>query len=42
MDEYIYHYGVKGMKWGVRKNRVLTRVAADVYRGKSSIQKKAC
>ena len=20
-DEYLEHYGVKGMKWGVRKNR---------------------
>ena len=21
MENYLYHYGVKGMKWGVRRNR---------------------
>lgn len=25
-DEYLYHHGVKGMKWGVRKDRVKTSV----------------
>lgn len=25
MDEYLIHYGVKGMKWGVRKDRYNTK-----------------
>lgn len=25
-EEFLYHHGVKGMKWGVRKNRVKTSI----------------
>ena len=25
MDEYIIHYGIKGMKWGVRKDDYHTK-----------------
>ena len=26
----LYHYGVKGMKWGVRKNRILSGVSKGI------------
>lgn len=35
-DEYLAHYGVKGMKWGVRKDRVRSTVGRTV----STVRKK--
>ena len=39
MNDYLEHYGVKGMKWGVRKNRVKTANPIDRRRagGKLSV-----
>lgn len=31
----LYHYGVKGMKWGVRKKRILTGIGNGVKRAVS-------
>ena len=49
-EEYLSHYGVKGMKWGIRKdvklianakrNRQVRRIKDDYERGRISIQQK--
>lgn len=38
MDEYIIHYGVKGMKWGVRKDDYHTRKGPALKTDKSGGQ----
>lgn len=41
-DQFLYHHGVKGMKWGVRKNRVETSISKRRTQSKQlrSIKKK--
>lgn len=41
-DEFLYHHGVKGMKWGVRKDRVKTSISKRRSQNKQlrSIKKK--
>ena len=41
-DEFLYHHGVKGMKWGVRKDRVKTSIKKRHAQNKQlrSIKKK--
>lgn len=47
-DDYLAHFGVKGMKWGVRKNRrmgvvgrITVKGVAKLHQGISNIQKKS-
>lgn len=43
-ESYLMHYGVKGMKWGVRKEYIphpRKRKQAVVYAGKSSAKSQA-
>lgn len=41
-NEYLYHHGVKGMKWGVRKNKVKSSISKRRAQNKQlrSIKKK--
>lgn len=39
VDEFLAHYGVKGMKWGVRKTRTPVRTSADHKASRKSMQK---
>lgn len=34
-DDEIMHYGVKGMKWGVRRNRGISGTIRDVQRNRA-------
>lgn len=38
-DEYLEHFGVKGMKWGVRKSRVSTTGASSLNRANAKEQR---
>ena len=40
-DEFLAHYGVKGMKWGVRKSRSEKKAKVAAYKETKSQHKKA-
>lgn len=39
-DRYLLHYGVKGMKWGVRKDRTVSNSERRRLKREASIEKK--
>ena len=39
-DRYLIHYGVKGMKWGVRKDRTISSSERRRLKREASIEKK--
>lgn len=39
VSDELYHHGVKGMKWGVRKKRPESKIASDVRRTKEAYKK---
>ena len=41
VDEFLAHYGVKGMKWGVRKEYHNKMIETEINSKKESAQKKA-